>query len=84
MRKLTENINSILSEWDPLNLGEDISQDEYRGYIPLIISNIENKSSLILCLERILVNNLEVGYDCENNEHKKNLEEIATKILQLK
>lgn len=83
MKNITESINQILSEWDPLNLGEDIAIDEYKGYIPQILKNIKNKDNLIICLENILIYNLEAGYDKKNNTHKNMLNNIIEKIMQL-
>lgn len=84
MKSLIKNINQILAEWDPLAVGEDISIDEYQGYIPQIIKHIENKEVLTNCLENILINSLETGYNRNNEEHKIMLNDIVEKILKLK
>jgi hypothetical protein len=51
MKALIENINQVLSEWDPIGVGETIATDEYRGYIPIILRSVNNKKTLIDCLE---------------------------------
>lgn len=84
MKKLIKGINQILSEWDPLDVGEDISSDEYQSYVPQIMKCIDNRETLTYCLEDILVNSLEIGYDKNNGEHKKMLTDIVEKIIRLK
>lgn len=83
MNNIVEKINEILYEWDPLNLEDEIARDEYRGFIPLILKHINNKEDLTLCLENILIDNLETGYDKNNDEHRKNLNEIVINIMLL-
>ncbi|MDM1043503.1 hypothetical protein HX004_01415 [Myroides sp. 1354] len=78
-------INQILSEWDPLAIGDhQIAEDEYQTYIPGIIKNIDNKENLISYLENILVNKLEVGYEPNNEIHKRELLAIVDKIINVK
>jgi hypothetical protein len=83
MKKIIKGINQILAEWDPLAVGEDISSDEYQCYIPQIIMHIENKEALTNWLEKILINNLEAGYDQKDESHKKMLADVVEKIMQL-
>lgn len=84
MKNIIKEINQILSEWNPLDVDENVSSDEYQSYIPAILKNIENEKALICCLENILINDLEVSYDNNNDEHKKILMTIAKKIIKLK
>ena len=83
MKNITKNINRILAEWDPLDVGGDAALDEYQGYVPEIMKYIGNRDSLNSCLENILINDLEVGYDKGNQEHRKTLAEIVEKIIIL-
>jgi len=83
MKKIIDDINQILSEWDPLGIGEDIITDEYRGYIPVVLKHIKSKEELTSCLEDILVNSLQTGYDKKNNNHKNMLMLIVEKIMRL-
>lgn len=80
---MINGVNQILADWDPLDVGEDISLDEYQGYVPIIIKHIGNKEALINCLENILINNLEVGYDKNDERHKKMLNDVVEKIMNL-
>ncbi|MFM7022201.1 MAG: hypothetical protein ACKOXB_04425 [Flavobacteriales bacterium] len=83
MKNIIKGINQILAEWDPLDVGEDISSDEYQSYVPEIMKHIENEKALTYCLEDILINSLETGYDRNNDEHKKMLATIVEKIIKL-
>lgn len=84
MKSLVKDINDILAEWDPLDVGKEISLDEYRSYIPQIIKHLENEKDLVICLESILIYSLEVGYDKCNEDHNIMVSEVAKKILNLK
>jgi len=84
MRNIYFSINQIFLEWDPIGVGEDISVVEYERYIPRIMKCIENKEDLRKCLQDILINILGVGYDVNNDDHTKRLDEIINKLQQLK
>lgn len=83
MKNIIKGINQILAEWDSLDLGGDISSDEYQSYVPQIMKHIKNEKSLTYCLEQIFINNLETGYDRNNDEHKKKLAAVVEKIIKL-
>jgi hypothetical protein len=78
-----EKINVILTKWDPLSLGPEIADDEYRGFIPEIMKNMDNRVNLILYLENMLVNDLYTGYDRNNREHKESLDLIVSELMKL-
>ena len=84
MNSIAKRINKILAKWDPLNVGEDISIDEYQGYVSKILNHIESKEALTNCLESILINDLVTGYNKEDEMHKKMVDNIVEKILNLK
>jgi len=84
MKDIIEDINKIISEWDPVDVGEDIATDEYKRYIPLILKHTENKEDLTLCLEDVLMNGLKIGYDRENDEHKNSLKNVVEKIMNIR
>jgi len=81
MKKIVENINRVLAEWNPIGVNEDIATDEYKSYIPLILNAINNKQQLMNCLEDILVNKIGIDYDPRNRVHLKNLQEVSDKIM---
>ena len=82
MEKYVNAVNSILAKWDPIGVGKDIATDEYRGYIPSILKVIEDKQRLVHCLEDILVNKIEVGYDRTNKRHLSDLLAVGDQIIQ--
>jgi hypothetical protein len=43
MKKYIEEINQVLSEWDPIGVGGEKARDEYRGYISNIIKSSGSK-----------------------------------------
>ena len=83
MKALIEKINQVLSEWDPIGVGETIAADEYRGYIPIILRSVNDKKTLMNCLENILVNEIGLDYDSSNKSHVKDLQQVCEKIIQV-
>jgi hypothetical protein len=84
MKNIIEDINKIISEWDPLDVGEGIATDEYKRYIPLILKHTKDKEDLTICLEDILMNSLKIDYDKENDEHKNSLKNVVEKIMNIR
>ena len=84
MKNIIEDINKIISEWDPLDVGDDIATDEYKRYIPLILKHTKNKEDLTICLEDVLMDSLKIGYDRENEEHKNSLKNVVEKIMSIR
>ncbi|GAB2563285.1 hypothetical protein [Spirosoma areae] len=82
MEKTFENINRVLANWNPIGLPENIAIEEYKGYIPLILQSIENRQQLINCLEDMLINKLELGYDPANKEHSEDLQQICDILIK--
>ena len=78
-----ESINRILADWNPIGVSEEIALDEYKGYIPTLMQNIENKNDLMNYLESILINKMEVGYDPKNKDHSDDLQSVCSKLLQV-
>lgn len=81
-KKINDEINKILSEWNPKGVDNEIASDEYKGYIPAIINTSNNDEKLIACLEDIL-NKMELGYSSSNSLHKEELKVIAKKVLSI-
>jgi len=82
MQLLFENINRVLAQWNPIGVSDEIVEDEYKGYIPLILKFSKSKQKLIRCLENILINKMGVGYDPTNKEHLKDLESVCDKLIK--
>lgn len=84
MKKKANAINQILSDWDPLEIGNhQVAEDEYQTFIPEILKNMDNRENLITYLENVLINKLEVGYDTTNEIHKRELLAIVDSILKV-
>ena len=82
MEKIIENINSVLAEWNPIGVDDNISCDEYRGYIPLILKVIDDEQKLFNCLNDILINQMCTGYDPDNNKHLADLKAVCGRIIK--
>jgi len=83
MRQIVENLNRILAEWNPIGVPYHIAAEEYKGYIPSLLQSIENRQQLRDCLEDILINKLEIGYDPTNKEHSEDLQQVCEKLIQV-
>lgn len=83
MKKIIEDINRVLADWNPIGVLENIATEEYKGYIPLILQSIENRQQLMNCLEDILINKLELDYDPTNKEQSEDLQQVCDKLIQV-
>ena len=79
---LANEINEILSEWDPIGVEKPISDDEYRQYIPEIIRAMNNIESLKKCLIHI-IDQLGMSYDLCDDMFQENIASVSEKILAL-
>jgi len=82
MEKLAKDINQILADWDPISVGAKIAKEEYKRYIPLILRTANDPKTLKECLESILIQKLQVGYDSQNERHSRDLENVCKKIIE--
>ena len=78
MKTLYEEINQILMIWNPIGVEQTIVEDEYQGYISLILGSINCEDSLIQCLEEILQN---MGLRYNTKQQNADLREISKKIM---
>ena len=76
MKAITEMINQILMEWDPIGVGPELAIDEYQGYIPIILRSCFDKKKLLDCLQNIVIHEMGLEYDLNN-------ELICDKIIQV-
>lgn len=83
MENIRLSINQILSDWDPLNVGRGIASDEYNKYIIDILKYINSQEQLTIYLEKMLVKDLDTGYDKDNHEHKGAVALIVKKLNNL-
>ena len=79
--KIYEEINLILSKWNPIEVPTDIAKEEYRSYITRILmagSDYEKiKAELII----ILTSDLGLNYDENNVIQKNDVGKVSTEIL---
>ena len=83
MNDFVEKLNQVLSEWDPVGVGENLATEEYRGYIPTILKSVDNKIQLMDCIENILVNEMGLDYNPSNKSHVESLQHVCEKIMQV-
>lgn len=79
-----EKINKILTDWNPIGVSSDISEDEYIAYIPRIIKEIGNENKLFECLKKILINDFGIEFDDNNIDQFCNLQDICQKLINIK
>lgn len=84
MTKIFERINDIVAEWDPIGVGAFIAPAEYRAYIPGIINRLHDRAALKAYLEHILVKMMGLAYNPENDMHRKDIENICNRLMQVK
>lgn len=83
MKRTIESVNRVLADWNPIGVSESIAEEEYKGYIPLILQSIENREQLMDCLENILTNKLGLDYDSTNQEQLEDLQQVCDKLTQV-
>ncbi len=83
MKNKYELINSILIEWNPIDVPKTIALSEYKKYIPLILQAMDSEEKLLTCLEDILTNKMELEYDNSNFLQKQDVLTIVKKIMAI-
>lgn len=77
-----EEVNLILSEWDPIGVGSPISIYEYKQYVPTLIKHIESRIELEQCLINIIIN-LGLCYNSNDEIQKVDIQNIVDKLYFL-
>ena len=80
--KRTE-INSILTEWNPIEVPEIIASDEYKNYATRFDSAKLNKENIIAELKKIVVDDLGLEYSDENELLKSEIEAVSERIFNV-
>ncbi len=80
MNTIEEKINNILTNWNPINVPDEIAYDEYKSHIPSIIKYSNSYNSLFECLVDIVKNKIGLEFDINNKEHLKDLNKVANEI----
>lgn len=80
--KLHEDINLILSNWNPLEVPMDIAKEEYKSYINCVLKAGTAYEAIKAELIKILTSDLGLNYD-ENDVYQRNdVEKVATEVLR--
>ncbi|QOW61631.1 hypothetical protein [Treponema pedis] len=79
--KLKEEINDILSEWNPLDVPAFIASVEYTAYIESIIKAGESIDLLRKYFINLIIEQLGLSYDPSNIEQKNSLEDVIEKVM---
>lgn len=79
-QEIFNSINSILAEWDPIGVGEDIASDEYTRYVPEIVRVIEARTDLYVFLKDVLVRQMELPFDESDARHVDDLRQVTSRI----
>lgn len=81
--KKVNKVNEILAEWNPIGVPPKISKDEYSSYVLSLFNYETNYLGLVERLESILTDDIELEYDSENIDDKKELLFFAHKIFEI-
>lgn len=78
-----DKVNLILSEWDPFDVGDPISLDEYKKYVPRIVKVLNDEIELKKCLINIMENELGLDYSHESDIHSYYLKELVDRLMNV-
>lgn len=78
-----DEINKIMSEWDPIGVGYPLSLSEYKQYTPMIISLMPDKTSLEHYFIELL-GNMGLDFDPNNHSHQQDVQMVVERILAIK
>ena len=79
--KLKEQINDILSEWNPLNVPAFIASEEYMNYVDSIINIGRNINALRRYFISLIIDRLGLEYDPSNLEQINSIENVIEKVM---
>jgi hypothetical protein len=83
MDTLYMQINNVLAEWNPIGVPQYIVNEEYTGYIPVIVRHLNSREELFCCLEDILTNQMGILFDKESKTDAKDLLTICDKLIKI-
>ena len=79
--KLKEQINDILSEWNPLDVPAFIASKEYMNYVDSIINIGRNINALRRYFISLIIDRLGLEYDPSNLEQINSIENVIEKVM---
>ena len=71
-------VNEILAKWNPINVPQNIADNEYLSYVPYIVDSIDDDIKLRSCLLSVLRN---MGFE-EDIICQKNIREDIDKLIK--
>ena len=79
--KLKEQINDILSEWNPLDVPVFIASEEYINYVDSIINIGRDINALRRYFISLIIDRLGLKYDPSNLEQINSIENVIEKVM---
>jgi len=79
--KLKEQINDILSEWNPLDVPAFIAIEEYMNYVDSIIDIGRNINALRRYFLSLIIDRLGLEYDPSNLKQINSIENVIEKVM---
>jgi len=79
--KLKEQINDILSEWNPLDVPAFIVSEEYINYVDSIINIGRDINALRIYFISLIIDRLGLKYDPSNLEQINSIENVIEKVM---
>ena len=79
--ELKEQINDILSEWNPLDVPAFIVSEEYMNYVDSIINIGRDINALRRYFISLIIDRLGLKYDPSNLEQINSIENIIEKVM---
>jgi len=74
-------IHNILSNWDPIGVGEELSRDEYQPYVyPIIQVYTNDKIELEKYLESMLTQMMGLEYNPNSTEQLSEIKAVCKQI----
>ena len=77
-----ERINGIFSSWNPIGVPDSVVTEEYKSYVERVIAIGNNVEQMVAFLKSVVVVEMGLDFDDNNPDHKKDIDEIASSLVQ--
>lgn len=81
MRNLFDEINKILSDWNPVEVPIDIAENEYKSYVTRIINIGANYDKVKAELITILTTDMGLTFDENDLYQQDELDKVARRVM---
>lgn len=78
---IENEINKVLAAWNPLPVPEFLAVNEYRYYASQIALIGNDFVKISAYLKKVVSEDLGLGYDGNNPEHRADVEQIANRLV---